>query len=254
MQTSEPDIHRLVDVLKGNPQITVMTGAGISAASGIPTFRGAGGLWGQYSALDLASPQGFQRNPALVWEWYLARRQNILECHPNRGHEVLSLWSRRFQSFHLITQNVDGLHERAGNQDVIRFHGSIWEVGCWQECRNSPLRWPDENLSYPEIPPRCPYCGDWLRPGVVWFGEEIDPDVLIKADQATHCDVFMAVGTSALVYPAADLIHQARQLGALTVEINPEETLASSRLGLSIRGKAEVVLDQIEKLLTETRP
>ena len=146
----------------------------------------------------------------------------------------------------LITQNVDGLHERAGALRVIRFHGSLWEVGCWEQCPDSPKRWGDLTVPFKTLPPTCSYCGGFLRPGVVWFGEGIDPGVLAQSDVATGCDLFLTIGTSSLVHPAAGLIEQARRRGAFTVEINPVDTVASDQVDLVLRGTAEAVLTAIE--------
>ena len=139
----------------------------------------------------------------------------LLTKAPNRGHEVLAEWSRRYPNFTLITQNVDGLHERAGTKNVIRFHGSIWEVKCWNKCPSSPARWWDETAPLARIPPECPHCGGLLRPGVVWFGEGIDPDVIRRSSEALACDIFFTIGTSSTVYPAASLIHEAKRAGRL---------------------------------------
>jgi NAD-dependent deacetylase len=225
---------------------SVLTGAGVSAASGVPTFRGTEGLWKNFAPEKLATPEAFQRDPKLVWEWYIWRRARIAKCFPNAAHAVLATWSRRYPRFLLITQNVDGLHERAGTANMIRFHGSIWEVQCWQNCPQSPERWWDENLSYPSLPPECPYCHGCLRPGVVWFGEGIDPEVLERSQEAASCDLFLSVGTSAVVYPAAGMIAEAHRQGAFTVEINPEATPSSHAVDLAIRGPAEEVLPAIE--------
>ena len=251
--------------LRPESRITVITGAGVSAASGVPTFRGAGGLWKNFKPETLATPQAFARDPKLVWEWYDWRRQMIAKCEPNAAHHVLANWSKRFANFTLITQNVDGLHECAvakastsanasvdkpGSQatpGVIRLHGSIWEVSCWRLCAASPPRWRDETVPYPEIPPRCPHCGDLIRPGVVWFGEALDPEIVDRAQAAAECDVFITVGTSAIVYPAAGLIDVARRHGAFTVEINPEPTPAI--VDLALRGGAEEILPQIDQRL-----
>ena len=230
-------------------KITVLTGAGVSAASGVPTFRGRDGLWKNNPPEQLATPQAFERDPRLVWEWYNWRRERISSCRPNAAHEVLAAWSLRYPGFTLITQNVDGLHERAGTQNLIRFHGSIWEVFCWNRCAKSPARWWDETVPYSRIPPECPYCGGMLRPGVVWFGEGIDEEVLQRSIAALHCDVFMSIGTSAVVYPAAGLAAEARRRGAFTAEINPETTAASGTLDLSIQMPAEVALPLLEKHL-----
>jgi NAD-dependent deacetylase len=230
-------------------RITVLTGAGVSAASGVPTFRGAGGLWNNFKPETLATPQAFARDPRLVWEWYDWRRQAIAQCQPNAAHRVLAAWSQRFRNFTLISQNVDGLHERAGSENVVRLHGSIWEVQCWRQCSGSPRRWHDGTVPYPEIPPRCPHCGDLIRPGVVWFGEALDPEIVDRADQAADCDVFITVGTSAIVYPAAGFIDVARRRGAYTVEINPEATPAV--VDLALRGGAEQILPEIDRELRD---
>jgi NAD-dependent deacetylase len=231
--------------------MTVLTGAGISAASGVPTFRGSDGLWRNFLPEQLATPEAFRRDPMLVWEWYNWRRELIAKCSPNAAHTVLAAWSRRYPAFTLITQNVDGLHEKAGTANVIRFHGSIWEVMCWQRCPGSPARWWDESVPLATIPPSCPYCKGLLRPGVVWFGENINLDVLERSFEAVRCDVFLTVGTSAVVYPAAGLAHQARDEGAFTVEINAEVTPSSGAVELAIQGRAEEALPAVELLLQQ---
>jgi NAD-dependent deacetylase len=229
-------------------RLTVITGAGVSAASGIPTFRGPGGLWREFRPEQLATPEAFARDPKLVWEWYAWRRGLVAAAEPNRAHEVLAAWSRRFPAFRVVTQNVDGLHERAGTSNVIRFHGSLWEVSCWRRCAAAPPRWKDESV-FSELPPRCPHCGGILRPGVVWFGELIEPGVLAAADAALDCDVCLAVGTSALAYPAAGLVAGAGARGAFTAEINLEATASSAGVDLAIEGRAEGVLDALERRL-----
>ena len=228
-------------------RITVLTGAGVSAASGVPTFRGSDGLWKNFRPEALATAEAFGRDPSLVWEWYAWRRFRIAACEPNPAHLVLAEWGRRFPNFRLITQNVDGLHERAGTPDTIRLHGSIWEVSCWQGCSKSPRRWRDETVTFTQIPPRCPYCGGLIRPGVVWFGETLESEVVSQAMNAMNCDVFMTIGTSAVVYPAAGFIEQARRQGAYTVEINPEATPATSTVNLALTGGAEAILPEIDQ-------
>ena len=253
-------MQALVDRLRRpDARITVLTGAGVSAASGVPTFRGADGLWKNFRPETLATAEAFGRDPKLVWEWYAWRRSLIAACDPNPAHRVLAEWSRRFENFRLITQNVDGLHEsafaeatarQAGPSDVIRLHGSIWEVRCWQGCAKSPARWRDETLSFAELPPRCPHCGGMVRPGVVWFGETLEPDVVQQASDATECEVFITVGTSAIVYPAAGFITAARQNGAFTVEINPEATAATHTVDLALTGGAEKLLPDIDRQIS----
>ncbi len=242
-------LEQLAARIQAATRITVMTGAGVSAASGVPTFRGPDGIWKKYRAESLATADAFRKDPKLVWEWYDWRRQVLSTKSPNRAHEVLAAWSCRYPNFQLITQNVDGLHERAGTQNVIRFHGSIWEVLCWNNCPSSPKRWRDETVPFPEIPPRCPHCNGMIRPGVVWFGEGIDRDVLERSSQALACDVFLTIGTSSVVYPAAQLVHEAKSRGAYTIEMNIEPTPASDRLDLSVRGPAEEILDHVERLI-----
>ena len=244
----------LVSRLTPDARITVLTGAGVSAASGVPTFRGADGLWNNFRPEALATPEAFGRDPGVVWEWYAWRRSRIAACDPNPAHHVLAKWSTHFQNFRLITQNVDGLHEsafakvtarQAGPDDVIRLHGSIWEVSCWQGCSQSPKRWVDERTSFEELPPRCPYCDGLIRPGVVWFGEALEPRIVTQAMDAMNCDVFMTIGTSAVVYPAAGFLEQAKARGAFTVEINPEATPATHMVDLALPGGAETVLPAI---------
>jgi NAD-dependent protein deacetylase/lipoamidase len=242
-------LDQLAARISASKRITVLTGAGVSAASGVPTFRGPQGLWRNFRPESLATPEAFHRDPKLVWEWYNWRREILATKKPNRAHEVLANWSRRFPEFRLITQNVDGLHERAGTQNVIRFHGSIWEVLCLNRCDAAPSRWWDETVPYPEIPPRCPHCGGLIRPGVVWFGEGIEEDVMRQSIEALDCDVFFTIGTSSLVYPAASLVHEAKARGAYTVEINVEATRASEQLDLALQGPAEKILDEINRKL-----
>ena len=178
----------------------MLTGAGVSAESGVPTFRGANGLWKQYRAEDLATPQAFARDPKLVWEWYDWRRGLIAAARPNAGHYALAELQDRVPRFTLITQNVDDLHDDAGSRDVLKLHGSIWVQRCTQ-CGKEKT---DRTTPLPEIPPKCA-CGALLRPGIVWFGEMLPQDVWQHAEWAAeHAEIFLVIGTSALVYPAAD--------------------------------------------------
>jgi NAD-dependent deacetylase len=236
------DLATLAARLRRARRITAVTGAGVSAASGVPTFRGDGGLWRSYKPEDLATPQAFGRDPRLVWEWYDWRRSLIARCSPNAAHDVLARWSHR-EGFTLITQNVDGLHERAG-ASVLRFHGSIWELQCAVGCGASP--WDDRRAPLPVLPPRCPACNGLARPGVVWFGEAIDPRVLRRASAATACDVFLSIGTSSLVYPAAGLVREARRHGAFAAEINPVQTEAAGAVDLAITMPAEEALPLLQ--------
>lgn len=229
-------------------RIVCFTGAGLSKASGVPTFRGTDGLWRRFRAEDLATPQAFRRDPTTSWEWYDWRRQLIAACAPNPAHGVIASWSRRFPRLTTITQNVDGLHERAGTERVLRLHGSIWEVRCARPCRAGAE--PVVNLAVPisPLPPRCPHCHGLLRPGVVWFGEALDARVMSAARAAAaSADIFLTIGTSSVVHPAAGLVLVARDGGAFTVEINPEETALSSVADLVIRAPAETALPDIDR-------
>lgn len=236
-------LSTVADRLRDARRITVMTGAGVSAASGVPTFRGAGGLWRSFRPEDLATPEAFRRDPVLVWEWYNWRRSLIAACSPNKAHEVLARWTS-LPGVTLITQNVDGLHELAGARNVIRFHGSIWRLRCAQGCGRE--EWEDASIPIDPLPPRCPGCGGLARPAVVWFGETIGAEVLTRCGRAANCEVFLSVGTSSVVYPAAGLVLAARSHGAFIVEINPEATPAASEVDVAIAMPAEVALPLID--------
>lgn len=206
----------------GLPRIAVLTGAGVSAASGIPTFRdAAGGLWRQHRAEDLATPQAFARAPKLVWEFYDHRRQRMAGCRPNPAHAILAEMDTRLPDFTLVTQNIDGLHLQAGSRRVLHLHGNIWQIKCVfcdyrQENRQVPLS---------PLPPRCPECGDLLRPDVVWFGETLPWAELQQAARAfERADLALVVGTSAVVYPAAELPFYTRHRGGEILEFNTEAT------------------------------
>ncbi|HTS51382.1 MAG TPA: NAD-dependent deacylase [Bryobacteraceae bacterium] len=227
--------------LKQARSVAVLTGAGVSAESGVPTFRGADGLWKRHRAESLATPEAFAQDPKLVWEWYDWRRGVLAGVKPNAGHYALAELEKRTPQFTLITQNVDGLHELAGSRNVLRVHGSIWmsrclECGREQEDRRSPL---------PEIPPRCA-CGGMLRPGVVWFGETLPTAVWSAAERAARsCDLLLVIGTSAVVYPAAGLAHVAKSSGARVVEINVAETPLSREIDEFLLGPAGELLPQL---------
>lgn len=237
----------LVQKLIAAKRVTVLTGAGVSAESGVPTFRDAQtGLWAKFRPEDLATPRAFRRNPKLVWEWYAWRRRFVAEAKPNPGHLALAELEKRFAAFHLITQNVDGLHQRAGSRNVMELHGNITRTKCFDEGTIVP-QWKDDG----QVPPRCPRCGGMLRPGVVWFEEPMPEAELEAAMHASStCDVFFSIGTSALVYPAADLPFQARRHGATIVEVNPQPTPLTEEAHFVLVGAAGVVLPELVKAMT----
>jgi NAD-dependent deacetylase len=244
------DYQTLAATLRSARRVTVLTGAGVSAASGIPTFRGPGGLWKTFRPETLATASAFARDPRLVWEWYDWRRQAIRSATPNAAHEILAAWTRGWPGLTLVTQNVDGLHERAGARNAIRLHGSIWDLKCWTPCPDGALPWHDETTPFPDLPPRCPHCHGLARPAVVWFGEGLDPLIAAAAARATECDVFLSVGTSAVVHPAAGLLHEARRHGAVTVEINREVTEAAGTVDVALRGAAEEILPRLAEAIS----
>jgi NAD-dependent deacetylase len=225
-------------LVAGAGRIAVLTGAGISAESGIPTFRGAGGLWRNFRPEDLATPEAFARNPALVWEWYMWRRARIAQAQPNAAHCALVDIERRADTFTLITQNVDGLHNRAGSKNILKIHGDIWLSRC-TACSYQRV---DSAAKYTAIP-LCPDCLSPLRPGVVWFGESLPRLVWDNAERAVHdCQLLLIAGTSAQVYPAAGLIGQSR---APTIEINLDDTPYSAAVTVSLRGPCGEILPQL---------
>jgi len=241
-------LARLAGRLRTARRISVLTGAGISAASGVPTFRGEDGLWRNHRPEELATAAAFARNPELLWEWYGWRRQTIAGCAPNAAHDVLARWSRGGERATVVTQNVDDLHLKAGTERLVRLHGSIWELSCSRGCLAGRTAWRDERVPLPGLP-RCTHCQALARPAVVWFGEMLAEADLRAAVQATLCDVFVTVGTSSVVYPAAGLVEQARHQGAFTVEINAEATPATAVVDLALHAPAEVVLPEVDRLL-----
>lgn len=216
-------------------RVAVLSGAGISAASGIPTFRGKSddALWSRYRPEELATPEAFERDPELVWRWYDWRRGLIAESAPNDAHHALVRLAD-VTDLRIITQNVDGYHQQAGNQDVIEYHGNIWTVRC-TSCHYENL---DHRVPLP-IPPRCPSCHELLRPGVVWFGEGIPAEAARAADEAAaNCDILLVVGTAGAVYPAAGLVTQAHVNQATVVDFNLEPSTLTQRADLFVPGSA----------------
>ncbi len=227
--------------VQGARSIAVLTGAGVSAESGVPTFRGPEGLWRTYRPEQLASPDAFARDPVLVWQWYDWRRQRIAACRPNAAHEALALLERSVPDFLLITQNVDGLHRQAGSTEVVELHGNIWRVRCTAEHTVQELTAVPIN----PLPPRCA-CGALHRPDVVWFGEPLPETAVARAMQAAErCEIILVVGTSALVHPAAALPTVAKRHGAYLIEVNVEPTPVTALADATFREPAGVALPRL---------
>ena len=226
-------------IIDDSSKITVLTGAGISAESGIPTFRDKEGMWNNINPQDIASPRAFKKDPQLVWEWYDWRRRIINKANPNQGHYALAEIERQKEKFTLITQNIDGLHEIAGSINLVELHGNIWEIRC-EKCDTVNKNY---EVPIPEIPPKCEKCGEITRPNVVWF-EEIIP--MHQIDQALlsieESDLMMIIGTSGVVEPAASMGLLAKQSGKQVIEINLEETPNSAIYDISLQGKSGEIL------------
>jgi NAD-dependent deacetylase len=238
--------ERALERLRSAKRVLALTGAGISAESGVPTFRDAQtGLWAKYRAEELATPEAFEKNPRLVWEWYSWRRELVGKAEPNAGHHALVTLEQRYDDFTLVTQNVDGLHERAGSRNVVELHGNIARTLCFAE-RTLVATYTDDG----SVPPRCPRCGAPLRPGVVWFGEALPAEALASAHQvAQSCDVALSIGTSSLVEPAASLPLLAKARGAYLIEINPTATPLTPHANLVLAGPAGQILPELAGLL-----
>ncbi len=244
----------LIQALQQTARVTVMTGAGISQESGIPTFRDAmEGLWAKYDPAELATPEAFERDPERVTRWYDERRMKCLSARPNAGHHALARMESAFQDrgdyFVLITQNIDGLHRSAGSRDVIELHGSIrrWRCVACNRARD------EDGGLFETYPPRCE-CGGMRRPDVVWFGEFLPEAAVRRATAASlSCNLFLSVGTSGVVYPAADLLNTAKVAGAKIVEVNPEPTPASAFADWMLPGRAGDVLPKLAEITERKR-
>lgn len=232
----------LVRALRNARRVMALTGAGISAESGMPTFREAQtGLWARFRPEELATPEAFERHPRWVWEWYAWRRSLASQAEPNPGHLALARLADRVSDFTLVTQNVDNLHQRAGSREVVELHGNIFRTRCSQD-GGLVTEWADGEI----VPPLCPRCGASLRPDVVWFGEMLPAEAIERAWRAAEtCELCLVVGTSALVHPAASLPFVALEQGRLVVEVNPEPTPLTAQAAWSLRGRAGEVLPQL---------
>ncbi|MEE9240279.1 MAG: NAD-dependent deacylase [bacterium] len=236
-----------ITALRSARSVAMLTGAGVSAESGVPTFRGAGGLWRTYQATSLATPEAFARDPKLVWEFYNHRREVLAPLEPNPGHYAIAAIEAKVPEFTLITQNIDNLHRIAGTKSLIELHGNIWRLRCTNAaCDHSFNTQENRQVPITPLPPRCGECGSLLRPHIVWFGEMIDPDAIRSAVKAVQgCDFFIVAGTSAVVQPAAGMPLLARQEGAYVLEINPEHTDLSEALNESIQEASGVALPKL---------
>lgn len=232
----------LIQRLASTESVAVLTGAGVSAESGVPTFRDAQtGLWAKYNPEELATPSAFHRNPRLVWEWYEWRRKLVANAKPNPAHFALANMEALFPGFQLITQNVDGLHQQAGSRRVVELHGNITRTKCFDE-GTIVSSWKETG----DVPPKCPNCGGLLRPDVVWFEEAMPEVEMMAAMQASRtCEVFFSIGTATVVYPAAALPSEALRSGATVVEINPQPTPFTSKAHFALAGPAGVVLPKL---------
>ena len=239
----EKEIKALRQLLRRAERVTVLTGAGIFAESGVPTFRGADGLWRNYNVTELATPYAFAKDPELVWEFYNWRRNLINGLIFNPAQQALVDLEARVPHFTLITQNVDGLHIKAGSKNVVEIHGNLWKVRCTQ-CNRLTLDM-SSNLGHL---PNSEACGGLLRPHVVWFGESLDPSLLNRAIQTSRsCQVMLVIGTSAVVQPAASLAVEAKEAGAVEAEINIEETPNSGMMDFVLLGKSEEILPKLRE-------
>jgi len=238
-------VNQLTKEKNGQIRIAALTGSGISKGSGIPTFRGKDGLWKNYNAMELATPQAFRRDPQLVWEWYAWRIGIILTKNPNPAHYALVKLQEKGLLEWVITQNVDSLHFRAGSKNLLEVHGNIFRTKC-ENCEKKTML-----IEAPKKPPMCE-CGEMLRPDVVWFGESLDRDVLLKVNEIvrTECDVLLVIGTSGVVYPIADLPYLAKMNNVVVIEFNVDETPISQVADFVILGKSEETIPKfVEEII-----
>jgi NAD-dependent deacetylase len=243
IESTQNKLEAILDKLKSDQRVVVFTGAGVSAESGIPTFRNKfDGLWTQYSVDDVASADGFKANPKLVWDWHADLRKKILDSAPNPAHQAIALMETMLPEFTLITQNIDGLHQRAGNTKVIELHGNIHKIRCHDRCTDeNEVSWETYEYDQP-----CPHCGGKLRPDVVWFGESLSKDSYGKGKEAVRkCTLLFCIGTSSVIYPAASFPFEAAHRGAMVVQINPNATELDLVTPYVFRGKAGDVMPMI---------
>ena len=247
----DPQLHTAARALARARRLVVFTGAGVSKESGIPTFREPEtGLWEQYDPLRLATREAYLSDPAFVWGWYEHRFGAAMAAEPNPGHAAIAELGRLLPRVTVVTQNVDGLHQRAGSADVVELHGSMHRFKCVDELHTGFTR--DAFAGQTEKPPRCPGCGGLLRPDVVWFGETLPGDALERAYRlSAACDVMLVVGTSGVVFPAAEMPHIAAEAGAVVIDVNPERDAVAARVGIFLRGAGGAVLPRLVAAVRE---
>lgn len=246
-------LQRAARALANPSCVAVFTGAGVSKESGIPTFREPEvGVWSRYDPMELATPEAYLRNPPFVWRWYEHRFGTTQKAQPNPGHLAIAELERVVPEVTVITQNIDGLHQRAGSTDVIELHGSMSRFKCI--CgRHTGFRFEDF-ADQEERPPRCPRCGDYLRPDVVWFGEALPAVACERAERlSTECDVMLVVGTSGVVYPAAAIPLIAKETGALVIDVNPEHDALAEQADIFLRGSGGTILPLLLESVKEQR-
>jgi NAD-dependent deacetylase len=244
MIQEENDLRQAVNIIKQSKHLIALTGAGISKESNIPTFRGKDGLWNRYDAMQLATPAAFRANPQLVWEWYSWRQNLVSKCNPNPAHDVLAKWEEKGLLKSIITQNVDGLHQRAGSLSVYEVHGNLWAMKCTSCDYQGQLDTPAVGV------PLCPLCNSLLRPDVVWFGENLNQQIMIDVyNELDAADACIVVGTSALVQPAATFPLVVRQQGGLIIEVNIEVTPLTPVATIHLSGRAGELLPRLNSLL-----
>lgn len=247
---NDADLEKAARALANARRAVALSGAGISAESGVPTFRDAGGLWENHRIEDVATPEALRRNPHKVWEFYEMRRKTMTSVEPNAGHVALAEMEALFEEFTTITQNIDGLHQRAGSSQVHEVHGSLWKASCLSGCGRVEDPFP---FPAPQIPPACD-CGSVLRPAVVLFGELLPEETMAAARRAVvSTDVALVIGTSSVVWPAAGLPLLAREAGAFVIEVNPEATELTHHFDLSLRGRSGEILPRLLQRVLELR-
>jgi NAD-dependent protein deacetylase/lipoamidase len=253
--TLDHNLTQAAAALASAGSVAVLSGAGISKESGIPTFREAQvGLWARYNPEELVTAEAFHHNPDRVWAWYQYRRDLVAQAQPNAGHAAVAQLEQLVEQVVVVTQNVDGLHARAGSTDIVELHGSLNRFKCEKDCSGMPTLLELGDVAHDAVhAPHCPHCGAWVRPDVVWFGEMLSPQVLARAMQAAHdSDVMLVVGTSGVVQPAASLPVEARRAGATIVEVNPEASQITRVAQIFLQGSAGQVLPQLVHLCLDS--